>query len=181
MRPFVVYGISLGATTGIRAAALQPGWDAVIAQQPFNDPVTVMPNFQRFVPWWLRWYANERRLQRALPIAERRAGFSFEAARLAPLLADYRVPTLIEHGTDDQMVPAAQSAEIAAAAPQVIDRYTSGGDHITFPLSLWNRCPMTMGWLETTLGISNLLAACDRIIYDDPDDILDEIRAAEAD
>lgn len=174
-RPIVGYGISLGASSLIRAAAIEAGWDGVIAHSPFDAPAEVIPNFRALAPGWLRWYATPTRLKRALELAESRGGFRFDDARVSPLLDDYAVPTLIEHGNRDRLVPPEQSVRIAAAAPDSIRRVLDDGDHLDFAFRLWDRCPVMFDWLETTFSVKNLHRACERIEYEMPEDIMQSL------
>lgn len=179
-RPLIAFGVSLGGSVAIRAAAEEPGWDAVIALQPFEDPARVIPNYRSMAPAWLRFYASERRIEKAMNIAEMRGGFAFANARLAPLLADYTVPTLIEHGRLDALVPVAESEALAAAAPEAIDLIVSDANHFTLPLFLWERCPTIFSWLDERFSVARPQAVCDRITYQDPDGLLERSGLAEA-
>lgn len=179
-RPLIGFGVSLGGSVALRAAALEPGWDAVVAQQPFEDPARVIPNFRAMAPAWMRWLISERRVERAATLAERRAEFRFADARLAPLLEGYAVPTLIEHGRYDRLVPVSESEAIAAAAPDAVTLMISDGDHFTLPLMLWERCPNVLGWLGQQFGLARPEQACERIVYEDPDGVIERQQSATA-
>ncbi len=180
-RPFIGFGVSLGGSVALRAAATEPGWDAIVALQPFEDPAALIPNFRAMAPGWLQLLVSGRRLENAVAVAEQRAGFDFEDARLAPLLGGYAVPTLIEHGRMDSLVPVSESEKIAAAAPGSIDlMIDADGDHFVMPLMLWRRCPNVLGWLGDQFGLPRPEAACERIIYDDPDGLWDAYRERRA-
>ncbi|MEO0345971.1 MAG: alpha/beta fold hydrolase [Pseudomonadota bacterium] len=176
-RPLIGFGVSLGGSVALRAAATEPGWDAVVALQPFEDPAAVIPNFRAMAPTWLRFLVSGRRLEKAVAVAGQRAGFDFEDAQLAPLLGDYTVPTLIEHGRMDSLVPVSESEKIAAAAPGIIDLIIDeDADHFLLPLMLWRRCPNVMAWLGQQFDLPRPEAACERIIYNDPDGLWDAYR-----
>ena len=171
-RPLIGFGISLGGSVALRAAATEPGWDAVVALQPFEDPAAVIPNFRAMAPAWLRFLVSGRRLEKAVAVAAQRAEFRFDDARLAPLLGGYTVPTLIEHGRGDSLVSVSESERIAAAAPGIIDLMVDeDADHFLLPLMLWRRCPNVLGWLGDQFDLARPEAACDRIVYDDPENL----------
>ncbi|MEL6199700.1 MAG: alpha/beta fold hydrolase [Pseudomonadota bacterium] len=180
-KPLIGFGVSLGGSVALRAAATEPGWDAVIALQPFEDPAALIPKFRAMAPAWLRFLVSRRRLEKAVAVAEQRAGFEFDDARLAPLLRGYLVPTLIEHGRKDSLVPVSQSETIAAAAPGIVELVIDeDGDHILMPLMLWRRCPNVMGWLSDQFDLARPEAACERIVYDDPHGMWDAYRERRA-
>lgn len=180
-RPLIGFGVSLGGSVALRAAATELGWDAIVALQPFEDPAALIPNFRAMAPAWLRFLVSGRRLDKAVSIAEQRAGFDFDDARLAPLLAGYTVPTLIVHGREDSLVPVSQSEKLAAAAPGTVELVIDeDGDHFLTPLMLWRRCPNVMGWLGDQFNLPRPDAACERILYDDPHGMWDAYREGQA-
>ena len=70
---------------------------------------------------------------------------------------------------------------MAAAAPGSIDlMIDADGDHFGMPLMLWGRCPNVRGWLGDQFGLPRPEAACERIIYDDPDGLWDAYRERRA-
>ncbi|MEO0575037.1 MAG: alpha/beta fold hydrolase [Pseudomonadota bacterium] len=163
--PLILFGTSLGGSTAIRSAATSDAWDAVIALHPFNDPLEVIPNFRRQVPAVLRVLLTEKRLNNALQLAEQRAAFQFDDARLTTQLAGYHVPTLIMHSEEDELIPAAQSRALVDAAPDAITLLLTeaGGGHVLFQASVLARCEQFMPWLAKQLRQPELPAACDRI------------------
>lgn len=168
-QPYSLLGISLGGTIALRAALQQPAWKSVVAFEPFNTVVDVIPNVIEDAPWYARLFAPRRVLPKAFVKAERIAGFKFADTEIVPLLDQLRVPSLVLHSADDEWIPVEQSRAIKAAAPEMIDLrvYPEGGDHIMFPLQLWRHCKPVLSWLAQVNdndGDIRDAAACNNLI-----------------
>ncbi|MEO0575092.1 MAG: alpha/beta fold hydrolase [Pseudomonadota bacterium] len=165
-KPLIVFGVSLGGATAIRAAAIADGVDAVLAMQPFENPLDVIPNFRHRAPAYLRWAISEYTMEKAIEKAERKAGFAFEDARIQPLLGEYETPTLLMHSAQDLLVPAAQSESLARSidplSALLVD--PDGMGHQSFPVDVGQRCHEMLPWLTDTLDIEMLGNPCEQIV-----------------
>lgn len=151
--PYLLFGISLGATTAIRSAAARGDqWDIVLAFEPFDDIEDVIDNVADDLPWPLRWLATTRRRAAMLEAIEAQTGVSSADMRLVPVLSQYRTPTLVLHSQEDDWIPYAQAQRIAATSADItLWLYPNGGDHEFFPLPFWRYCTPIFSWLDQTL------------------------------
>ncbi|MEL6216149.1 MAG: alpha/beta fold hydrolase, partial [Pseudomonadota bacterium] len=53
-QPIILFGVSLGASTAVLAAADSEAISAVIGISPYDDPRVVIPRFRRWAPWWAK-------------------------------------------------------------------------------------------------------------------------------
>ncbi|MEM7765744.1 MAG: alpha/beta fold hydrolase [Pseudomonadota bacterium] len=162
--PYILVGVSLGATAAIRAAMDDPEWHAVIAFEPFDDLRGVLDAGVENTSAPIRWMMHRGTRDRVMQKIASRLDVDLSELQLRPT-HEYPVPTLVLHSQYDDVVPLAQSQRIAAVSPAItLWQYRDGGGHETFPTPLWRHCRPVMGWLNTTLGeeASNL-PACDRI------------------
>ena len=177
--PILGLGISLGATSMVRAAAEWDGFDAVVGLAPFNDARDVIPNFRQYAPAWSRRLVTNVALTKAIKKAERKGGFLFDDTVLSGRLTNYATPTLLLHGQHDELVPWQQSEAIKDASSSVtLVLVDENVPHHVFPAMLPQRCREVLGWLEATLSQSGLLAACERIAVNDTHKLLDAIMDA---
>ena len=174
--PIVLFGVSFGAAVAVRTAATTEGVSAVIAIQPFEDPARVIPNFRHRTPVWIRWALSPTTMHKAMNKAERKAGFSFAEARIAPLLVDYTTPTLLLHSEQDALVPAAESEALAFAAPEVftVRLDPQGLGHESYPVDVGQRCREFLPWLAARLDLAPSADPCPQIVT------FDELRARES-
>ena len=173
--PLIVFGVSFGAATAIRAAAISKDVDAVLAMQPFENPLEVIPNFRHRAPAYLRWAISEYTMEKAIAKAERKAGFDFEQARIRPLLDNYDTPTLLMHSAQDLLVPVGQSETLATTTAPVSELLVDpdGMGHQSFPVDVGQRCHEMLPWLAETLDIDLLGDPCTQIVT------FDEIRESD--
>lgn len=120
-RRVAVYGFSMGGWAALNLAAQEPVLKAVVAVAPVGGPEMLGPRTPEFM----------RRLSRplkTLSVAALTRDFAAAVTRHDPAQAAARlkVPALLVHGADDDVVPCGVSRRIAAAAAGpvrlVIDR-----------------------------------------------------------
>lgn len=106
-----VYGFSMGGWTALNLAAAEPGLKAVVAVAPVGGPEMVGPRTEEAMT----------RLSRPLRAAEPKALAADFAAAVtaqdpAKAAATLKVPMLVVHGTEDEVVPFPVSQRIAKYA-----------------------------------------------------------------
>jgi pimeloyl-ACP methyl ester carboxylesterase len=141
--PIGVLGHSYGAANAISWAGREPRVRAVMALGPFSSLrqcIADLPVVRSLVPRFVMEHAVVR--------AGRMAGFAPDEADVRAAAARSHAPILIVHGSEDPIVPVAQSRAIAAAAPDraqlvVLD----GQDHENLAADprLW---PLTLDFLS---------------------------------
>ncbi|MEN7341644.1 MAG: alpha/beta fold hydrolase [Pseudomonadota bacterium] len=166
--PYVLFGISLGATTALRSAAARDDqWDAVLAFEPFEDVAEVIDNVASDVSWPLRWLMTTRKRAAVVEAITALTGVSSSDMRVVPALTHYRTPTLVLHSQQDDWIPYAQVQRIAATSAHIaLWLYPNGGDHLSFPTPFWRYCAPIFSWLEQTLYDQQPIstASCARLV-----------------
>lgn len=110
--PLGVLGHSYGGATAIIWASREPRLRAVLSLSPFasmRDCIDDLPGVHVLVPRWLR--------QRIVDIAGRLGHFDPDEASALVAVTKTKTQMLVVHGTNDPLVPYAQSERLAAAAP----------------------------------------------------------------
>lgn len=116
--PLAVVGASLGGAVALMAAADEPAIDAVAAIAPFAEFKQMLPGgVKMMAPGYMRPWLGEKKLKKALTIAERTASIDLDQA--APILTAGGVsqPVLLMHGRTDRFVPFEHSERLHAALP----------------------------------------------------------------
>ena len=151
-----LFGCSYGGSVALMAAAAEaPGFIAgVVAVAPFARLREVAPNFaDRFVPWWAGWLVTRGLVDRVVVAMGEQAGFDPE--RDSPLAAapQVRCPVLLLHGAEDDLVPPAQSALLAAAlGGPVRCMLIPGQEHIREVIDPGLSLPLALPWLGQLLA-----------------------------
>lgn len=161
-QPIILFGVSLGASTAVLAAADSEAISAVIGISPYDDPRVVIPRFRRWAPWWAKLFVSERRLLNAVETADDRAGFDYADTIISEHIDEsFNIPTLLLASGDDQLVPASQTRK-AAERSDVISfiEVANAGDHVLFSGDLGARCREVMPWLGYTLSLELLRNPC---------------------
>lgn len=159
--PYILVGVSLGATAAIRAAMGDTDWDGVIAFEPFDDLRGVLDAGVENASAPIRWIMRRGTRDRVMQKIASRLDVDVAELQLRPTDA-YRVPTLVLHSNGDDIVPIAQSRRIAAASSAITLWQYRGGDHEMFPSQLWAHCHPVMGWLNRVLeDTASELPGCD--------------------
>lgn len=116
--PLAVVGASLGGAVALMAAANEPAIDAVAAIAPFAEFKQIVPGgIKVMAPGYMKPWLGEKKLKKALAIAERTAKIDLDQA--APILTarDVSQPVLLLHGRPDRFVPLEHSERLNAALP----------------------------------------------------------------
>jgi len=147
--PLAVVGASLGGAVALMAAANEPAIDAVAAIAPFADFKQMLPGGVRTMsPGYMRPWLGEKKLEKALAIAERTANVDLD--RAAPILTAGEVtqPVLLIHGRPDRFVPLAHSERLQAALPDARLEVIEDRGHIPLMLDRDAVLQPLMPWLE---------------------------------
>lgn len=93
--PVILVGSSLGAAVALQTASIEPRVSGVVAAEVFSDLRSIATERGRRM-WLPPWT-----IARALPIAERRAGFRVDDASPVASARLVKVPVLLLHGAED--------------------------------------------------------------------------------
>ena len=164
-QPIVLFGVSLGASTAVLAAADSEATSAVIGISPYDDPRVVIPRFRRWAPWWAKLFVSERRLLDAVEVAGDRAGFDYADTIVSEHIDEnFNIPTLLLASSRDQLVPASETKKAAERSDMIsFIEVADADDHIMFSGDLGARCSEVMPWLADTLGQALLRNPCKQL------------------
>jgi len=123
-KDIILVGISMGAATVLMSIelGLPSNVKGIIADCPYSAPLSIITHagMMRGLP-----------MKIVLPLARLGAkvfgNFSISSANAARSVKASKVPIMIIHGEDDELVPAYMSKEIEDANPEMIERYTFPG------------------------------------------------------
>ena len=134
--PVVAYGVSMGAVVVLLAGNRLAGCAGLVVESPFGDLARLM---RHALPGPISWCG--RTLGRCAGLALTRI-----VPQAAPVLAS-GPPLLIGWIADDQTIPAAESASVAAQAPRARTLVMAHGEHLD-----------TITWLPWRQAVIGLLA-----------------------
>lgn len=151
--PLAVVGASLGGAVALMAAADEPAIDAVAAIAPFAEFKQMLPGGVKIMArGYMRPWLGEKKLKKALDIAERVAKVDLDLA--APILTAGEVtqPVLLVHGRPDRFVPFDHSERLHAALPN--SRLVAIDDRGHIPLMLDRDAVLRplLPWLDELRG-----------------------------
>lgn len=149
--PLSVFGVSMGASVGLRLAAQDTRIRTVVALEPFWDARLAIDSMARNFPPLRQKTAlvSDPKMARILDRAARMGGFTWEEVRLKNDMSRLKVPVLLFHGEDDTLVPPFHSEAILNAAPTgsllcIIPK----NHHLSLPLRVKELSPCITAWLE---------------------------------
>lgn len=110
--PIFVFGISMGASTGILYAAIDPRCRGVVAVAPFRDYESIVAPLIPAIG-----ESSRRGVLRGLA---RLAGFDPREASTVEAAKQLTVPLIVIHGADDRLIPVQHARDVfqAAAGPR---------------------------------------------------------------
>lgn len=110
-----VWGISMGGSTAIMAAAKDKRIATVIAVAPFTSLRAVLPGFSRTA--LVGAFDSDEEIQQFLDDASGEAGFDPDDADALSAMKRVTVPVMIVHGQADEWVPVDHGRQLFEAAP----------------------------------------------------------------
>ena len=131
------------------AAANEPAIDAVAAIAPYADLKQMLPGGVRIMaPGYMRPWLGEKKLEKALVIAEQTAKVDLD--RAAPILTAGEVtqPVLLIHGRPDRFVPLDHSERLNERLPNSRLEVIEDRGHIPLMLDRDAVLEPLMPWLE---------------------------------
>ena len=115
--PLGIWGISLGASTAIETAAIEPRIQAVVAVAPFASAREEVASMVRtYLPTWPEAY-DSAKVQQVIEDAAAEAGFDPDDADAVAAIRRTRAQVLIIGAEWDMICPVEQSRRIHEAAP----------------------------------------------------------------
>lgn len=122
-KPLYVLGVSMGAATAIRLAAIDPRVQGVLSLASYTDA----PSVAR----WLTPFLDDQQYTDAWKRAGELAGFQPRDTSALNVIGQVRCPVVLIHGLMDKVVPYEQATTLLAAATppkQLITRKLAGHD-----------------------------------------------------
>jgi len=131
-----IYGLgeSLGAAILIQASAIEPAFNAVVAECSFADLRGIGEYRVRQMLPVHGWVPNAvARVAVASGMAYARFRFGFDFGEVAPTtaMAQTRTPILLIHGMEDQRIPYWHSQRLARANPSAVLWLVPHADHVS--------------------------------------------------
>ncbi|MCA0176130.1 MAG: alpha/beta hydrolase [Proteobacteria bacterium] len=152
--PVFLLGVSYGATTALLTErALAGQVRGIIALQPYvNAADAVRAALRRTADasgpiGWLASYYSGGRLEPLIDAANDRLGLNLRAIDLRAAVGQSQTCTLILHGSDDRLLPAAASQALAAGHARVRYVAVPGHDHLTLPMRVDWLGPALADWM----------------------------------
>lgn len=142
-RPVVLFGVSLGAAVALQAAALDNRVAAIVAVETFSDLATVIRERKPGI-------MNERSLQTAAALAERRAAFQIRDVSPMAAAAQIGIPVLLIHGVNDRDTTADHSRRVfdALRGPKRLMLVPDAGHNESLQRADWNEID---AWLDAAI------------------------------
>lgn len=145
----VLYGTSLGGSVALQAAATGVAVDRVVAVSAMAEAREVVAGSgPEMLPGPLRWLVSEDRVEAAVDRAGRLAGFGWDDASTAALAPDVRVPVLLVHGREDDIVPLGHAERLQGALPCSTLLPVERHGHGSLMLDLDATAGSVLPWLE---------------------------------
>lgn len=146
--PLVLFGVSMGASTALLAAAdSQP--DAVVAVAPFARLDTALPGALRHLaPFYIRPFLSESRMKRALAHARDRADLAPNDAAPISRARDVDAPVLLIHSEADRLVPLEHARQLIETLPDATLKLVDAPSHETLMLDRDAVLELAIPWLE---------------------------------
>jgi pimeloyl-ACP methyl ester carboxylesterase len=148
-----VYGVSLGAVTGILLAATDPRVETMVAVAPYATLRESVPHFTKLllpVPWA---FLSDADFAAVMKRAEGIAGFEIDAASPLAAITRTRARVLLIHGDADAITLATSSERLHAAAPDHTElRILRGEGHLDLAFDAFGTLqPVARGWFDEHL------------------------------
>ncbi len=146
-------GFSYGGSVALLAAAQGAPVTTVVAVAPFARLREVAGNFASRFAGWLSWFVTDRLTDAVIAKAGEKGGFDPDADSPLAHAPRIQIPVLFIHGDHDDLVPAEQSARLAAAMPGPHSRVViPGPDHLQEVLNPSLSLPIALPWLVDHLA-----------------------------
>jgi len=157
--PVVLMGCSLGGSVALMTAAMTAArtsasdsyrLDSVIAVAPFAQLSDVAPHFASHFAGWLTWLVTDGLTRNTITAMGHLGDFDPQTDSPLAWAPRVHVPTLLIHGSDDDLVPPEQSARLAVALGGPVTRVLiPGQEHIATVLEPCFSLPTILRWLES--------------------------------
>jgi pimeloyl-ACP methyl ester carboxylesterase len=115
--PVGVVAVSYGASVAIQWAAIDPRVKAIIALEPFCTLRDAAHDAAPFVLGNKRWMFSDKDLMNAVDEGARMAGFDPDDANPLRAITQTKVPVLLIHSRNDELIPYTHSQRLHDAAP----------------------------------------------------------------
>lgn len=116
--PLGVWGISMGGSTAIQLAALDPRVKAVVAVAPYTTMREVVPHVLHTTVPLFGWMLSDDTIARLVNEGAQIAAFDPDEADTLTAIRRIRIPVLILHGKSDWIVPIEHGRRLSREAPR---------------------------------------------------------------
>lgn len=148
VRPLVLYGTSLGGSVALQASASGVAPDRVVTlAAPAESREVIAGRGREMLPGLLRPFVTGERIAGAIERAEEIAGFSFDETAAEGAAPGVRVPVLLVHGREDELVPFDHAERLHAALPCSTLRPVERHGHASLLMDPAATADLVSGWL----------------------------------
>lgn len=149
--PLVLFGVSMGASAALLAAAdTQP--DAVVAVAPYARLETALPGALRHLaPFYIRPFLSEGRMDRVLAHARDRADLALNDAAPISRAGNIHAPVLLIHGEADRLVPVEHARQLNQTLPDATLKIVDAPSHEALILDRDAVLELAIPWLEQAI------------------------------
>lgn len=149
--PLYLLGVSYGASVALFTAPRLASLRGVVALEPYADAAAVIrraPASGLFGYRWLARWLTPATMRRAIGQADRDLGLDLAAIDAAGPLRRSHVCTLVIHGGDDHLLPAAVLRRLAARSPRARYVEVPGTGHLGLALATDRLLPPLLTWMQ---------------------------------
>jgi len=147
--PVIAFGVSLGASIALQAAAEDPRLAVVVALAPFSDLRTAAAERAPF-------FATQSEINEGFRLAEEAAHFRADEVSAVKAAPRIRAAVMLIHGTDDHETPFAHSERIyaALAGPKKLAPVPGAGHRHLLTAETWREIDAFIGehWRPAAVG-----------------------------
>lgn len=146
--PLVIFGISMGAVTALRAATELDSLAAIVAIEPYADAAEAIHGVGRGINPKLSRFVSEKRMDEAIDRASTIIGHDIRTNRPVDIMDQVHVPVLFIHGQSDHWIPPTHSMDLYAAKSGQADLWiVPGASHMDLPLRYDELSGQVFDWL----------------------------------
>lgn len=155
--PLILFGISMGAVTALRAATELDDVAAIVAIEPYADASEAIHGVARGINPKLSKFVSEQRMNEAIDRASTIIGHDIRSNRPVEIMDQAQTPVLFIHGQSDHWIPPAHSMDLYVAKGDQADLWIMpGAGHVDLPLRYDELSGRVFDWLGNVIATGSM-------------------------